>query len=592
MVKSGKKKQPPANGRPPAGQRISAHASKAHVAAPPRRPPSSPLWPVLIGVAVALCVVLTVYGPALNGPFLLDDDYLPYRIDSFAKAPLRAWVGGLRPLLMFSYWLNFQQSGQNTYSYHFFNVMLHLLNGGLIFLAVSKVLEKAAVAAAWTREALALFAAGVFLLHPIQTESVSYIASRSETLSVCFFLAAFVVFLYGSAPLAPRRIAAVLALFGLACLSKEHTVVLPALLLLTDYYWNPGFTTAGIRRNWRLYGSIIVLAALAGAFVWVVVLRNATTVGFHVKGIAWYQYFFTECRVVWKYLFLFVFPFRLNLDPDIALSQTVFDPAAVAGFIALIAISVAAWIYRRRFPLASYGWFAFLLLLAPTSSFVPVKDVYAERRLYLPFIGLLLIVAEFLRRWKAGRGTVAATLGALLLIEGGLTYQRNLLWGDAIAMWRQTAADSPHKVRPSFQLAHALYAAGRCGDAVSQYSRTAAIGKPDFSLLLDWGLAYDCAGNRENALAKFQQAAALEPNAHVYSQIGMEYAQQRKLPEALAALDRAARLDPNFAMTYVYRGNVHLIEGDAGSAANDYRHALVLDPQNQAAREQLARLAP
>ncbi len=581
MVKSGKRKSA-VNGR----------TAAAAVAPAPRRSASRPLWPILIGAAVALFVVFAVYGPALNGPFLLDDDYLPYRIDGFARAPLRAWIGGLRPLLMFSYWLNFQQSGQNTYSYHFFNVLLHLINGGLIFLAVRKLLEKAAAARTWTRESVALFAVGLFLLHPIQTEAVSYIASRSETLSVCFFLAAFVVFLYGNGALAPGRIAAVLALFGLACLSKEHAVILPALLLLTDFYWNPGFTTAAIRRNWKLYGTMAILAALAGAFVWVFVLKNATSAGFNVKGIAWYQYFLTECRVIWKYLFLFVFPFRLNLDPDIAVTHSVSDPAAIAGLAALIGVSVAAWIYRRRFPLASYGWFVFLLLLAPTSSIVPLKDVYAERRLYLPFIGLLLITAEFVRRWKAGRGVVIATLGGLLLVEGTLAYQRNLLWGDAIAMWQQTAADSPHKVRPSFQLAHAMYAAGRCGGAVKQYSQTAAIAKPDFSLLLDWGLAYDCMGDRENALSKLQQAAALEPNAHVYSQIGMEYAKEQKLPEALEALNRAARLDPKFAMTYVNRGNVYLIEGDRGSAANDYRHALALDPENQVAREQLARLAP
>src|ERR1051326_4048606 len=269
--------------------------------------------------------------------------------------------------------------------------------------------------AKWTREITALFAAALFLFHPLQTESVTYIASRSETLSVFFFLAAFVVFLYGLPAASFARIAAVLALYGAAGLTKEHTAVLPALLLLTDYYWNPGFSLAGIRRQWKLYGSIALLAAAGGVVIWYMVLRTATSAGFRVAGIAWWQYFFTQCRVIWKYIFAFLFPFWLNLDADVPISRNVLDHGAIVGLIALVALSVAAWIYRRRFPLATYGWFVFLLLLAPTSSIVPIIDPYAERRLYLPFIGLLLIVAECVRRWKASGGLVVTMLSVVVL---------------------------------------------------------------------------------------------------------------------------------------------------------------------------------
>ena len=100
---------------------------------------------------------------------------------------------------------------------------------------------------------------------------------------------------------------------------------------------------------------------------------------------------------------LFVVPIGQNLDPQVDISRTILDHGAIIGLAALLAVSVLAWIYRRRFPLASYGWFVFLILLAPTSSFVPIRDPMAERRLYLPFIGLLFITVEFLRRWKTTR---------------------------------------------------------------------------------------------------------------------------------------------------------------------------------------------
>jgi len=172
-----------------------------------------------------------------------------------------------------------------------------------------------------------------------------------------------------------------------------------------------------------------------------------------MEGLTWYQYFFTECRVIWDYIRLFVLPFGQNLDPDIAISQNIVSHGAIIGLLGLLAVSVLALMYRWRFPIASYGWFVFLILLAPTSSFVPIRDPMAERRMYLPFIGLLLVTVEFLRRWKASRNTLIGSLAVVLLVEGALTYQRNLLWGNAIDIWKDTVTKSPQKLRPRFQLA-------------------------------------------------------------------------------------------------------------------------------------------
>jgi tetratricopeptide (TPR) repeat protein len=546
------------------------------------------LWPAAVAMAVAVIAVFFVYGPALSGPFLLDDSYLPYRLDSFKNAPLGSWLQGLRPVLMFSFWLNYQQSEDSTGQYHFVNVLLHLLNGGLAFLIVRKVLQ-------WARverpriDILAAFAAGLFLLHPVQTESVSYIASRSETLSVFFFLAAYTVFLYRrSGASSWLNAALVLILFGAACLSKEHAVVLPGLLLLTDYFWNPGFSLEGARRNWKVYAPI-ALGAVAGLVFVGRILKTATSAGFNVKEFTWYQYFFTECRALWRYVLLFVFPVGQNIDHDFPISKTVFDQGAVIGLAALIALIAAAWIYRKRFPLICFGVFVLLLLFAPTSSFVPIHDTLVEHRMYLPFIGFLFVAVGLLQLWKTSRSMLIGTLAVILLIEAGLTYQRNLLWGSAIDVWADSVAKSPAKVRPNFQLAYAYYNAQQCAAAVNQFSKTAALQKPDYSLLIDWGLAADCAGNSEEALAKLQQAAALEQSAHVYSQIGMEYAKLSRYPEAMEALNRAAALDPNFEKTYVYLGNIYFMQGKRAEAAAEYQHALQIDPSDPYAREYLVK---
>jgi protein O-mannosyl-transferase len=548
------------------------------------------LWIYGMGLAIALVAAFEVYSPAIRGPFLLDDTHMTYMLPNAANLPFSDWIHQMRPMLMITFWMNFQQSGsESTFGYHLVNLFLHFFNTVLIFLAVRRISTWARVEPLYT-QILSFFAAGLFLLHPAQTESVSYIASRSETLSVFFVLAAFVVFLYRrTAVLSVPRTLCILVLFAAAGLSKEHTAVLPALFILTDYYWNFEFSPSVIWRNWKLYVPIAIGVGLASVRV-LQILRNNPTAGFEMRDLTWSQYFFTECRVIWDYVRLFFIPAGQNLDPDVAISRNLMSHGAVFALAGLLIVTVLAWIYRRRFPLASYGWFVWLILLSPTSSLVPIHDPMAERRMYLPFIGLLFITVEFLRRWKLSRNALVGTLALVLVAEGALTYQRNLLWSNAVDLWKDTVSKSPEKYRPRFQLAYAEYQAGICGDAVEQFQKAAAIERPRHDLLLDWGLAYDCAGNPQQAIAKLQQSADLDPSAHAYSQIGMEYGKMGKYPEALAALQTAQEWNPRFAMTYYYLGNIHVLQGNQAQAIADYQHVLALDPDNQPAREALARM--
>jgi tetratricopeptide (TPR) repeat protein len=564
------------------------------------RPPGRNAWTWICAASlvIALFAVFGVYWPAIHGPFLFDDMHLIFMLPNAADLLLREWLSQMRPMLMFTFWLNYQLSGaQETFGYHAVNVLLHFFNSIFTFLAIRKVLSWARVEE-WRNYTLSLFAAGIFLLHPLQTESVSYVASRSDTLSVFFVLAAFVVFLYRpGATLSVTRIIVLLALFASAALSKEHTVILPALFILGDYYWNLELSPSVIWRNWKLY--VPIAAGAAFAMVGVLrLLRGNPTAGFQMHDLTWYQYFFTECRVIWDYVRLFVVPIGQNLDPDIDISRTVTAHGAIFGLCGLLGVSVLAWIYRRRFPIASYGWFAFLILLAPTSSFAPLRDPLAERRLYLPFIGLLLISVEFLRRWKPSKNVFIGTLALVLTVECVMTYQRNLLWGNAVDIWKDTVSKSPHKQRPRFHLAFAYIQAGNCSNAVDEFQQVATLKLPnsdpmidwEHDLLRDWGLAYDCAGNPQQAIAKFQQAVREHPDGQLYAQMGMEYAKIRQYPQALDALAKAQRLDPGFALTYYNLGNIYAIQGNQAEAIEDYQRVLALDPHNAPAREALARM--
>lgn len=548
--------------------------------------PGQPWWPYLAGLAAALIVTFQIYSPAIHGPFLFDDRYLPFFAPGWADAPLSSWLRGVRPLLMFTYWLNFRISPADTLLYHVLNVIFHLGNGVLIWLIVDRILEWAGVEAP-RRRVLAIFSGALFLVHPIQTESVAYVASRSENLSVLLFNAALAAFVRRPAREAGlRTVAIVLVLFAAACVTKEHAAALPALLLLTDYFWNPGFSFDGIRRNWKVYAPIAAGAVLAG--FWIIrILRVSSTAGFGMRNLTWSDYFFTQCRAIWVYLRLFLLPVGQNADHDFALSHGVLDHGALIGMLALVGVSLAAWLYRRQFPLASYGWLAFIILIAPTSSFIPIRDLLVERRLYLPFLGLLLIVCELLRRVDVARKGAIAALAAVTALYAFAAYQRNDVWSDPIAFWKDAAAGSPGKARPRFQLGYAYYGEGRCAEAAVEYERASKIEPPDYTLYVDWALAADCAQQPDVAIAKLKEAVKLERNAHAWATLGMVYAKQNRLDEALQALDAAQSADARFEPTYVYRGNIYLLRKEPAKAAAEFQRALALKPDDMTARNGL-----
>lgn len=537
-----------------------------------------------LGAFAAAIVVLWAYWPSMNGPFLFDDNFLPFSLSNISTQPLSAFLHGQRPLLMATYWLSARLSPAGTWWYHFLNLLIHCVTTVLVFFIVKRLMVWAAIGES-RRGLLAGFAAAMFLLHPVQTEAVSYVAGRSDALSVMLAFAAFTVFLYRRESAASWKTAiAVLLLFGAALTAKEDTIALPALLLLTDFWWSPGARWEGIRRNWKIYLPMVAGAVLGVAVLWRLIMHSSTA-GFGLKDFTWYQYFFTQWRAIFVYLGMFLWPANLTLDWDFPISHTVLEHGAIVWMAILAALVAGAWILRRRFPLAAYGFLVFLILLAPTSSILPIKDPIAERRLYFAMLGLLLIVVDVLARLKVDRQALAAGALALVLLAGFVTHARAEIWSDEVALWEDTARKSPGAWRPHFQLGFAYFKAERYSQALEEFEKTAELHPADPDLLLDWGLAYDGLNQLQPALEKLQESAAMHPTAHVYSQIGMIYGKLEKWPEALAALATAEKLNPAFPDTYVYRGVVHTRTNQLLDATQDFRRALELDPGNQRAQQ-------
>jgi len=554
--------------------------TEAVAAAAPTR--SIVWWPWVAGVA-GLILVFQIYAPALNGAFVLDDRYLPY-FSPHPSTRFSDWVGLLRPLLMTSYWIDSQiAGGPEPFTFHVTNVIIHFCTAVLAGLIVARLMEWAGVSGR-ARNALAVIAGALFLVHPLQTEAVAYVAGRSDSLSVMFYYAAFAAFLYRRADsISLLEALAVLALFAAAIGTKENALTLPVLLLLTDYFWGRG----GLMKNRILYGLLAILGAIGAWAVWNL-LRNEPTAGFHTEGMTPATFFFTQCRVIWTYVRFFFVPIGQNVDADVPMSQSLFDHGAILGLVALLIVVGAAWMYRKRFPLAAFGVLTFLLLIAPVASFVPIRDVLSERRVYLPMIGLLLVCCEGLRRLRFQQ--VVQIGGAVVTIFAVLTYMRAEVWANPLALWADAVSKSPNKYRPRFQLAYAQFERGQCPAAAQSYEAASHLKAVDNEVLVDWALALDCSGRQPEAIDKLKQASLIRDTAHVHSEIARVYMRQRNWQDALAELAVAEKMDSNYDMIYVYRGNIYQIAGDRLAAAKEFQHALQLNPDNQIARDALLQM--
>ena len=538
--------------------------------------------------AVFVCAFI-VYSPSLEGQFVFDDLNMPF-VDPNARSwPLKMWLG-IRPLLMTTFWANLHlSSGKNTFAYHAVNVALHAIAAILLFFVLRRLLEWAKTP---NRDVFAAFGAAVFLLHPIQTEAVSYVAQRGEDMGACFYFAAFCIFLYRKpGPISWPRALSIAALYGTAVITKEHTVTLPALLLLTDYFFNPGYSFEGIKRNWRLYSLIATGFFMAMGLALYYLTGDKVSVGFQLPEFNGAQYLFTQFRVFFAYIALFIYPLWQTIDYDFPISKSLLDPGSLTSLAALLALLYAAFRYRRRFPLAAFGFFAFGALLLPTSSVIPIRDVIADRRLYLPMIGLLLITIEFLRRWNPGRTALIATFSCISALMAFGSYQRNEKWKSAVSLWADAVEKNPDKARVQFGLAATEFMAKRCHESIPHYERAIELTKkPDYQLQMNLGLAEQCDNHPQEAITALRKSIAIQPSAQAWSSLGLVEAQQGHLDEALEALKQAEAVKSNYVMTFIYRGGILQAAGRIPEATAQYQHALDLEPGNEVAKGALAQI--
>lgn len=415
-----------------------------------------------LALGLLLCLTLVAYWNSFDVPLVFDDlatiqQNSGVRFGEFNWNPLTG-----RTILYLLFTANYIWAGQDVWSYHLINFILHFLNGVLIFLIAERTFQRLGLAAI-RMTAYAALAAGLFLVHPIQTESVTYISSRSELLSTFFYLIGVFLFVFWPEQKIGFLFSWVVAVpFFLGIGSKETAITLPASLLLYDFVFLAEGRLRTVFARWRFYITFIV----GGAGVIYLFLTGPLrqSIGGGAPGnLSSPAYFLTQLRVIVRYIQLLFLPVGLNLDYDFRPSVG-FEPAVIASFLFLCGIVVLGWFLRRRAPVFTFSIFWFFITLSPTSSIVPILDVIFEHRLYLPLAGVCLsfpllveMVYTRLRTRMTLPGSPAFCSGLLLIGLAVGTISRNQIWRDEVRLFTDVVSKSPHKERPYNALSWAYF---------------------------------------------------------------------------------------------------------------------------------------
>jgi protein O-mannosyl-transferase len=547
----------------------------------------------LFAGVIIIVAAVAAYHNSFSGLFLLDDqsaiaDNPSIRQLGSALSPPPAATTGGRPILNLTFALNYALGGMNVWGYHAFNLLVHTLAGLTLFGVVRRTLLKPALsarfgAAAWP---LALAMAVIWVVHPLQTEAVTYISQRAESLMGLFYLLALYCFIRsqdsgdrnqekrsGLRPPCPpkpwqRRMASSLpvllslgeggwllaSIFSclLGVMSKETIVTAPLIILLYDRTFVAGSFVEACQQRWRYY------LGLAGT--WLLLLARLRlglhhqSVGFDL-GVTRWNYALTSCRSVALYLKLAIWPHPLVLDYGNNIVHHAVDvlPYGLVLVVLIAGLMLALW----RWPVVGFAGAWFFIILAPTSSVVPIAgEPMAESRMYLSLAAVIGLAVLGLYTWIGRRSLILFAAVAVGL--GWLSIRRNEDYHTALAIWGETLAKQPDNER-----------------AHNEFGRALA----------------EIPGRLPEAIDQFEAALRLNPNfAEAHSNLGMALAEvPGRLPEAIDQFEAALRLDPDFAIAHNNLGAVLANSpGRLPEAISQFETALRIKPDYPDARDNLA----
>jgi tetratricopeptide (TPR) repeat protein len=529
---------------------------------------------------VLIVAGLLAYHNSFTGPFILDD--LPSIQENLTIRrlwPVWTIIGHTsRPVVHLSLAVNYALGGFNPWGYHLFNLAIHILAALTLYGVVRRTCLLAKSPPTWREAAswLAVAVAVIWVVHPLQTESVTYIIQRCESLMGLFYLLTLycVIRSNGSSRSIWWEMGSVISC-ALAMSCKPVAASAPVMVLLYERAFMAGSWREILERRWKMY------AGLAATWLLLpVLLANGPgewkeSAGFGYRKITPIQYALTQPAVILHYLRLTFWPRPLCLDYDWPAAQTAAEVGP--GLIAIGALLVVTvWAWRRR-PALGFPGAWFFIILAPTSSFIPIADLAFEHRMYLPLAAVVVLGVMGIYA-LAGRRSVPVFL-VLAFVLGVLTVQRNEDYRSDIAIWGDTVAKRPENPRAHNTLGVTLAQLGKVPEAIGHYEQALQI-KPDYAeAYYNLGLALSRIGKIQAAIEQYEQALRIKPDfAEAHCSLGNALAQVGRIGEAIGHYEQALRIRPGYAKAHNNLGSALSQVGRVQEAIVQFDQALRIKP--------------
>ncbi|HBG61989.1 MAG: hypothetical protein A2Y03_01115 [Omnitrophica WOR_2 bacterium GWF2_38_59] len=590
----------------------------------------------ILGV-ILIFAALAVYSNTFTSSFQFDDSF--FIVNNLSIRALGnlmpIWKGVLsqpsRFVGFYTFALNYHFHKLNVIGYHVVNVLIHICSGFFFWWFIRLVISTPKLKydpIAKNKDIVGFLAALVFIVHPVQTQAVTYISQRFSSLATLFYIMSLCFYMRGRMEKTFSKykcfdfigsgFCAVLAMF-----TKEIAVTLPFAVILTEYflfYRKRSFFEDFKEENGKqvifglvILGFLLIIPKLFQFNFSGLMFGEKMSQSHDGDVITFGTYLISQFRVFAVFLRLLVMPFGQNLDYDFMLSKSIFEWPAMGSLAIFIGLFFTGLYLRKKNLLAAYG--ILLCMLSFSANFVPRINLIFEHKLYLLSVGFIIFSCAILFRAIKPFKKFVITVCIVAFVFSCLTYLRNNIWKDEISLWEDTVKKSPNKLRPLINLAKAYlkqddfepaiiylnkalelnpnsYKAynnrgvfyrlkGRYDLAMEDFNKAIAL-DPSFSLTYgNRGVLLQKVGRDDLALKDFNTALALNPNnAEVYNNLGLLYKKINQTDLMVENYNKSIEMNPSNSRAYNNRANYRAKEKRFDLALADYNMAIAIDPNS------------
>jgi hypothetical protein len=516
-------------------------------------------------VAIAALTIFVHWPSVYNGFVDWDDPLYLGKVSQLKRVSLPAikWIAAAllplyyHPLTWLSHLVDFQLWGWNPAGHHSSSVLLHGMNAGLVCLFVWMLTGTVENLACSTRFAIAAGVAVTFGIHPLQVESVAWVAERKTVLCGLFSLLCLCAYLRAVSDVRASKSAAAwrrltFCLFLAALLSKPMAVSLPVVMLALDFYPLRRQTHAGWLALVKEKGGVFACCAASGVVT--IISQSRAGAVTDLTGFSVMPRCFVAARDILFYVWKLIWPAWLSpyypLEGKIHLGDAEF----IGSLIGVVLITAFTFLRRRQTPVIWSAWSSYLALIAPVSGLMQVGGQGAgDRFMYLPMIPVLLLAAAgcvwLWRRFSSlGSGALVGLLGCLLLFYGFRTRGQITIWHDDETLWTAAVGYFPNSVLTNWKLSLALMEQHRYEEALAFAQKAARLNPTYGPMRATLGEVYVETRRCSEALAELQEALRLSPDLRdAQYALACAYSQLHRLDEAYRTLQKLLAVEPSYA---------------------------------------------